>query len=274
MASRRVISASDITAALRELGVEAQDALFVHSGLQTSLRVEGRSPADKVRTIVEGLREAVADGELIVPTFTYSFTEGRDFDVARTPSAVGALGEEFRSMPGVRRTPEPIFSTAIDGRLPRDWDERLFALEDKSCFGPESVFAYLRERRGKLLFYGVGFEFCTFIHHVEQRLGVPYRYLKDFSGAVTDGDRSRRITARYFVRDVEADVESYFDPLDEELRRRGLAHATTIPRGPSLLVVGADAVEAVATEKVEENRAYLLRRGHPEAATTETARLP
>ncbi|MEA2359016.1 MAG: aminoglycoside 3-N-acetyltransferase [Solirubrobacteraceae bacterium] len=256
------IGARDVERALRRLGVGRRDTLWVHAGLQTALKMEGTTPAEKVATVLRGLDRTVAEGTLVIPTFTYSFARGEDYDVASSPSTVGVLGERFRHLPGVVRTADPMFSAAVRGPLRRPWASRLLEVRDTDCFGARSVFAYLREVDARLLFLGVGFGYCTFVHHVEQRLRVPYRSFKDFAGVVRDGDRAVRTTARYFVRDLESDVESLFGPLGDALLESGAARRATLPGGPALLLTSARAVEAETVRRVRERPDFLLRRGH------------
>ncbi len=257
-----MISASQITSAIRDLGVRPGDALFVHSGLWAALRVAGPSPREKLVTIVNGLNASVPDGVLMLPTFSYSFCKGHVFDIDHSPSTVGALTEHFRRLPGVRRTSDPIFSAAVRGDVPAAWEEALFAVDDKDCFGDRSVFAFLRERNARLLFFGVSFEACTFVHHVEQGLGVRYRYMKDFPGVIRTSDTETEITARYFVRDLEDDVVSFFEPLAEALVVRGAARSATLPDGPTLFLTDAESVEATAKDRLRANPSFLLARGH------------
>jgi aminoglycoside 3-N-acetyltransferase len=204
----------------------------------------------------------VADGVLMLPTFTYSYCRGEDFDVAASPSTVGMLTDRFRERPGVRRTPEPIFSTAIRGELPAAWEERLFQVGDVDCFGEASVFAHLFEVDAKLVFFSVGFEFCTYLYLVEERLRVPYRYMKPFTGSVVRDGSSTPTTASYFVRHLDQDVENDFEPLAAELLRRGEARELKMDRGPRIMVVGARAVHDVAVERMAAEPDFLLTRGH------------
>jgi aminoglycoside 3-N-acetyltransferase len=227
--------------------------------------VAGETPGEKLDTMLAALDLTVPEGVLALPTFSYSFTRGEDFGVRSSPSVVGVLSERFRSRPGVRRTADPIFSAAIRGSLPARW-AHLFEPGDTDCFGERSVFAYLRDVDAWLLFVGVGFAYCTFVYHVEQRLRVPYRYFKEFGGTIRDGDAAVRATARYFVRDLEDDVENWFDPLAAALVESGAARRASLPRGPALLLTTARAVEAEATRRVRQNPEFLLRRGHERAA--------
>jgi aminoglycoside 3-N-acetyltransferase len=257
-----MINGGQITEALASLGVRPEDNLFVHAGLQRCLTVAGRSREEKLATIVCGLRDAVPEGRLILPTFTYSFCDGEAFDVEHSPSKVGMLTEHFRRLPGVRRTIDPIFSTAVRGALPPEWERRLSSVHDTDCFGDESIFAYLLESRAKLLFFGVSFECCTFVYLVEQRLNVPYRYFKNFDGVVRSGTRVVPVTARYFVRDLEGGVHNWFGPLAQALTEAGRASSASLSRGPELFLTDAASVAEIAVERVRANPDFLLRRGH------------
>jgi len=153
-----LIAAGDITSALADLGVGPRDTLFVHSGLKGALRLAGATRDEKLATLADGLRESVPDGLLILPTFTYSFTgDGEPFDVASSPSTVGVLTEYFRTLPGVRRTADPLFSCGVLGELPEPWARRLYGVGDVDAFGEHSVFAMLAELDAKILFIGVDF---------------------------------------------------------------------------------------------------------------------
>lgn len=254
-----VITAAQLSETLAELGVRRDDVLFLHSGMQYASRIAGDGRDGKLQTAVNGFAAAVADGVLILPTFTYSFCIGEVFDVDRTPSTVGMLTEHFRLQTGVRRTPEPIFSSAVLGRVPDPWHDHLFEVTDKDCFGAESIFGYLAHMDAKLVFFGVGFEYCTFVYFVEQALEVPYRYQKPFQGEVVHAGATTRVVASYFVRDLKAGVENDFSRLAADLLHHGGAKETRMAGGPRVLVTSAKAVLRVASEGVRSDSAYLLR---------------
>jgi aminoglycoside 3-N-acetyltransferase len=260
--SRRRIGADAFTAALAATGAAPDDVVFVHSDTRRCGRVEGRLAEEKLDTVLRGLSDAVAGGVLLMPTFTYSFCRGEDFDVSTSASTVGALTERFRTRSGVRRTPEPIFSTAFQGSLPPEWEARLMEVGDKDCFGAESVFAYLAERDALLVFLDASFHACTFVHYIEQRLGVPYRYLKVFEGEVRAGSARRHVRASYLVRRLDQDVVTITLPLWDALVRAGHTRSVGIPHGPELRGVRARAVLEVAQREIARNPDFLLERGH------------
>ncbi len=256
------ISAAVLAHTLTALGVSSPSVLMVHADVRACLRVEGATPAAKLETIVGALGHAAGQGPLVMPTFTYSFCKKEPFDVERTPSTVGALSEYFRRLPGVRRTRDPIFSSAILGSVPPDWERRLFSVGDVDCFGEYSIFSYLREVNATFVFLGVDLGVCTFIHHVEQRHRVDYRYLKDFEGVVHDAGASVATRASYFVRRLDGSVELLLYPLQEALLAAGRARSMIVPSGPRVLVTDADSIESVAVAEMRTNPSFLLRRGH------------
>jgi aminoglycoside 3-N-acetyltransferase len=261
-----MITAGDITTALRELGLGEGDAVFVHAGMRRALTVAGRGRAEKFETILGGVSDAVGEGSVMMPAFSYSFTKGEDFDLAITPSVgVGVLAEYFRALEGVRRTIDPLFSAAIRGPVAEGWEERLFTIRDVDCFGEGSIFDYLRAVNAKLLFFGVPATANTFVHYVEQLLGVPYRYFKDFRGRVKDESTARDVTARFYVRALDQDVDTYLAPLGDDLLRAARARARALPGGPSLYLTDAASVVRQCREGVAANPDYLIDRGHPGA---------
>ena len=261
-----MITAAQISAALADLGLAAGDTVHVHSGLRQALAAQGTTRDQKLGTIVDGIAGAVPGGTVVMPTFSYSFTKGEDFDIATTPSTgVGLLPEFFRGREGVRRTTDPLFSAALMGPVDRDWERRLFSIRDVDCFGEGSIFDYLYAINAKLLFFGVPATANTYVHYIEQRLAVPYRYFKDFTGRVVAGDADARVTARFYVRDLDSDVEVYLAPLGDDLLRSGRARAVAMDRGPSLYLTDARSVAAQCEEGVADNPDYLLGRGHPGA---------
>jgi len=251
-----------IRAALADLGVRPDDTLFVHSDMSRWVRLAGGGRSGRLATVLDGLRGAAARGTVMMPTFTYSFCEGRSFHRAGSPSTVGALTEYFRRRPGVRRTADPLFSAAILGPVSAAWESALFAVCDKDCFGDRSVFAYLLWSNAAVVFLGSDPDDCTFLLHVEQLEQVPYRYFKEFRGEVTDGEPAREVTARYFVRDLDADVVSFLRPLMDALRDRRELVERQLDGGPTIGVARARAIASAARAGLRANPDYLLTRGH------------
>ncbi|MDY6952366.1 MAG: AAC(3) family N-acetyltransferase [Thermodesulfobacteriota bacterium] len=154
-------------------------------------------------------------GTLIFPTYNWDFCRGVPFDVSRTPSQAGALGNTALKRADFRRTQHPIYSFAVSGH---DKDH-LCGLNDMSAFGPGSPFAYMYEKSAKHLFLGIDYKDAfTLVHHVEEKVGVPYRYLKDFSGeyVTKEGSVSSRLYKMY-VREPSLCRKTEISPRTDEV---------------------------------------------------------
>jgi aminoglycoside 3-N-acetyltransferase len=98
----------------------------------------------------------------------------------------------------VDRTNHPIFSISTWGKQKDDFQDGTIL----DCFGPNTYFEKLFERDVKLITLGCNFSSLTFVHYVEQKKQVSYRYLKSFSGCVIDSDQEVNVTTEYYVRDL------------------------------------------------------------------------
>jgi aminoglycoside 3-N-acetyltransferase len=206
----------------RRAGVEPGDSLLLHSNLKRTLRraikIWGRvGPQD----VLESFLTAVGStGTLLLPLFNFSFTNGEPFDICTTVSEMGALTEAGRLDRRAVRTGHPIYSFAVIGAAA----ERCRGLANSSGYGSDSPFGLLRALDGKIGVLDLPDQnSMTFYHHVEEMLGVDYRYHKRFRGTYVDasGVASERDYA-IFVRDVARGVETHVDPMGELLWLKGL----------------------------------------------------
>jgi aminoglycoside 3-N-acetyltransferase len=195
------------------------------------------------------------DGTWILPTYTYSYTKGEVFDPAATPPTkdMGLLPNALWRHPDAVRSLDPIFSViAIGGRA-----QELTAGLPPSCFGQESVHARLLEADGAILGIGIGSQ-GTLLHHIEEKLGVPYRYPKAFRGvSVIDGER-RETEIIYNVRNLEIPAHlAYFRRVDRDGRRDGSIAAARLGRG-EVNLIRARRMEEIAAAGLARDPGYLV----------------
>jgi aminoglycoside 3-N-acetyltransferase len=215
----QLLGPGEVIHAFERCGIRSGDVVMVHSDALVAAQFPPMSAAARYDLLIDALLTLLGrDGTLVMPTFTYSFSRGETFDVRQSPSTVGAITEHFRHRSGVRRSLNPMFSVAAYGRHA---DE--FAMADPSdCFGEQSAFAQLHVRDGKIVCIGCAFDRITFIHYVEQQIGVDYRYFKAFEGCVIDADcMMRTATVRCFVRDLDRNVITDLSPLRIRMSRNG-----------------------------------------------------
>ncbi len=199
----QLLYANDIRLALEQVGIQKSDSIFVHSDLKHFGKLSQIMNRDEFfgQMIDVFLNVIGPNGNLMMPTFSYSFCKGEIFDVLETPSAVGVLTEAFRRTSGIQRSIDPIFSVAAIG--PK---KDFFTDVSSECFGKNSIFDKLYQSNVKLIFFGPTFD-ITYAHYIENRFGVPYRYMKSFPGILRVGGNHRAATFHYYVRDLEIDPQ-------------------------------------------------------------------
>jgi len=202
----------------RALGVEEGDTLLVHSSYKSLGEVDG-GPQTVIRAL-EAALDTDKDGTLIMPTFNFDFNKGIPWDVRKTRSKMGALTEVVRVDPRAKRVFHPFYSFAILGKHA----EMLGSLRYKSSYERNSVFGKLRDLDGKIMVIGLSYNnSMTFFHHIEQMEGVDYRFLKQFTGEVTDENGNTYTdTFEMLVRDIDKGVMTMVDPMGALMEQAGI----------------------------------------------------
>ena len=208
----------DLVGALNHVGVKNGDSIFVHSDLRHFGRINTSIKREEfLGAFVGALKETVGEnGNIIMPTFSYSFCRGEVFDSRLTTSKVGALTEYFRNTTGVKRSEDPIFSVAVFGP-----NKNYFTNVGNDCFGKGSIFEKLYKRNSKIVFLGETFD-ITFMHFAEQHCRVPYRYIKKFSGKIRAGGREKPATYYYYVRSLDGSAEYDLDKVVDYFQDCGI----------------------------------------------------
>jgi aminoglycoside 3-N-acetyltransferase len=225
----------DIAQSLAAVGIGPGDTVMIHGDAGVAAQYRS-TPADQriSRLIADILDHIGPEGTVVVPTFSYSFTKGEDFDPASTPSDVGLFSESFRLTPGVRRSHHPIFSVAAWGRHAATFaDSRI-----DDCFGHGTAFDLLMDLDAKIACLGCDISRITFVHYVEQARGVSYRYMKTFHGRVLHGGGAQSLATTYYVREMSIRSECDLGGLKDAARAQGRLAVGAAGRLP-LMAIGA-----------------------------------
>jgi aminoglycoside 3-N-acetyltransferase len=218
-----IIRKQDIIHALKALNIHSGDGLLVHSAIQYLGR-----PADGLRTYYEALLDVIEAGTLAVPTFNFAFARGEAYDPQSTPSqGMGAFSEFIRQRPEAQRTPHPLQSLAVIGKYADD----LAGRDTPGAFDPGSAFERMLELGFKILLLGADVEAISMLHYSEQRMGVPYRYWKNFTAQYHTVEGWKLLTYRMYVRDLGIDPHLSLLSVQAELEARRLWHSITLNYG-------------------------------------------
>lgn len=204
--------------------IERGDCVYVVSdvlGLAKAVKEQGERFVPD--TLVEMLKNLVGpEGTLLFPTFNWGFCKGETFDYARTPVKTGALSKAALKKEEFVRTKHPIYSFAVWGKS----QKLLTEMDPRDSFGEGTVFEYMYEQDAKVLVIGLpALQGTTYLHHVEQMVGVPYRYNKEFCAPYVDKEGvTARKTYCMYVRDLEMNPRHIngFAPLAEKMQEEGL----------------------------------------------------
>jgi aminoglycoside 3-N-acetyltransferase len=240
-----------------KLGLKAGDIVLVHSSYKSLGGVAGGP-----QTIIDALLEVLTpEGTLIMPTFNFNFNKGEPWDVRNTPSHMGVITELVRTNPNSRRVFHPFYSFAILGKL----KDELTRIRYKDSYGVDSIFMQLRKLDAKIMIIGLSYTHSmTFFHHIEQMEGVDYRFIKAFTGEVTDENGNTYTdTFTMLVRDIDKGVLTEVDPMGAVLEQRGVVTVRKIGEADVKLMKANDVYRVTAEEmKINPMLMYQIDQEH------------
>ena len=237
---RAAYTAGELRRSLEDTGITGGDTVMLHVDLEALGALAGAATAgDAYSVVVDAVREVIGNGgTIVVPTYTFSFCRREEFDPARTPTAGGPWSpsagflEYFRTLPGVRRSRDPIHSVAALGERA----EELVEDAPPTCFGEGSVFERLVEAGAKVCMLGLPLEEATIRHHFEESAGVPFRYRKLFTGRIVEGGQPLKSGWVYSVRIMADNGYPDGSRLEVLARDAGVCRATRVGKGEILAV--------------------------------------
>jgi len=243
----QLYSASDLQNVLRHLAADQCDVLYIHTGMQFGLPnlQLGRS----------GVLEAMADilyglgvSTLVMPSYTFSFCSGKEFDRSKSPSSMGALNEYMRVRHQWSRSCDPLLSNILHGQ-----ERGLITKIGKNSVGLGSTFDLLSalNARVKFLFLGPRIHDCfTYMHYLEAVKQVPYRYDFTFKGTIIDGDYCYEDEYKLFIRDEGVQAGGGAKIYENILIERNLAKFQRVGGG-AITVVDLDSARRLYFELLE-----------------------
>lgn len=201
------------------------------------------------------LLEILNGTPLLIPTFNYGFLKTGIYDVEHDPCEVGVLNEYFRKQFIAFRTQTPVFNFCLINAVD-------FSLEPaNNMFGKTSTFAELVKNNGFVGFLGAPLSSNTFLHHVEERINVGYRYLKVFSGVIQNQEIKKPLKIAYRTHPfIDGEVKKYYfdwPRLERDLIQKGILKIFPIGLG-KFLVYRAQDLLAYWQQQLENDELYLL----------------
>ena len=150
------------------------------------------------KKIVDEVLSKLEPSNIYVPTFNYDFLNLGFYDYNKSKSQIGRFSEEFRKKNISNRSFDPIFSyTSIYENIKYkniDWCQNAF--EKNSFFEDCEINNFL------VLNIDIKNFISTFIHYLENKYKVSYRYEKSFKGKIMINNQSFDHLYKYYVRNL------------------------------------------------------------------------
>ena len=169
----------DIFAQLEAMGAPRDRVVLMHSALRLIGRVEGGAEA-----LLDILIEYFTDkgGLFCVPTHTWrNMDKEFTLDMNDPHTCLGAFSDLAAADCRATRTENPTHSMAVFGE--RERVEAFVKDEGRVLSGtaPDSCYGKLYDMGGYVLLVGVSHNRNTYLHSVDERIGVPNRLTKGFA---------------------------------------------------------------------------------------------
>lgn len=259
------LTIKDMEDALRQTGAQEADVLFVHTDMTFGMPNMNLSKKEIMAGMLKALT-ALEVGTICVPTFTFSFCNGREYDVNKSRTRMGAFNEYFRKQPGVIRSVDPLMSVALLG-------DKKYLVKDigHESVGKDCTFDLLRREKGKVKFVFLGTKpsACfTYTHYMEYVLQVPYRYQRAFTGRITlPNGKTYEDTYELFVR-YQGVEPTKRDDFERHLLSTGAC--TRQSCGDSFVYcVEKNVAFAEFSHEMKKNPMYLLDHAYPQKLVPE-----
>lgn len=166
------------------------------------------------------------EGTILIPVFSFDFSNIGYYDIRNTKGSTGALGNIALERNDFKRTTHPMHSFMVWGK---DQNE-LVGMRNKNSFGIDSPFGYCISHHVKQIVLGTDYVHAmTFIHYCEVTCNVPYRFIKNFTGTyiTEDGKRESR-TYEYSARKLDIQPKENFNKIGHILEKEGISQKISI----------------------------------------------
>ena len=249
----------DIVSNLKKANIKNGDSIFVHSNLGFFGKLKEVEDTNSLCKVFEkAIFEVIGDqGTLIVPTFSLSFCNNQVYDKKNTSSVeCGIFSEFIRKKKESKRTNDGNFSVCAIGFK----SDILTSNVSEHSFGKNSFWERLWKEDGKICRFNMNSDYNSFIHFIEKKKKVSYRFDKEFSGVSIENGKEVERKSIHFVRNLEKDETlPYLKRLDKKLNEEGLLNNVNLGKGQIITMLTKDIVNIIS-EEIEKNPNFLIKR--------------
>ena len=240
-----MVTKSDIFRLLEELGIDRDDKITVHSSLRAIGPIENGADG-----LIDAFCEYLRDGLLLIPTHTWDgFVQRLTFDVRSQEPCLGVLSKVAAFRPEAVRSLHPTHSVAAFGKMAAE-----YVRGEERCATPTPVhgcLSRLYEEGGKILLLGVGMDSNTYLHAVEERIGVPNRiWDRKFVVKLTDADGNTfdsPLFTGFYTEGVPEGASEHFGNYEKPLEKCGALMYNVLGNAKVICCDARKTVDVLAT---------------------------
>ena len=248
----KVTSYNELLKFFNNLGILTNDRVMIHGFFPSLGKLD-----NGYKTFFNALQETIGEkGNIIIPTFSYSYFRNEKYNVKETKSTIGEFSNYFLENFDCYRNMEPNFSMAGIGPNIKDILNR----DTIYTFGRNGIYQKIEDNNVKFLLIGINWDQgLSYSMHIEHCAGVNYRYDKKFSGISIDYDSNEfEDKAIHFVKDLDLNPVRYRNRVGKILEEKGFATLVKFKYGNHRCVREKDYSE-IALSKMKENPYYMLK---------------
>lgn len=243
----------NISRCLDKVGIKKGDILYCHSNIGFFGKIKSSNIAKLFYNILK--RKVGKRGTLIFPSYSYSFSKSckkKIFNLKKNNFNMGMLSAYAFNQPEISRTNDPMFSVLVCGKLKNE-----FLTISNNSFDEQSVFGKFFKYNGKIINFN--FSGCTFLHFIERKLNVNYRYDKTFRGNFVG--QSKKIQWISYVRKL-SNPKFEDDPFlfTKYIKKKKIAKFSKLGKG-EVTSISANQIYNVVKSNLKKNYWFLTAKG-------------
>lgn len=180
----------------KNLKIKKGEKIILHSNIAGILQYTNMNKSSACKFFFNYLKKYIGKkGTIIIPTYNYDFTKGKTFDIKKSISQVGELGNFLIKKYHYKRTLDPVFSHIAFGQL----ENKILNCETNEAFGDKSIFDLILKKKFKIICFCCSTATMTFIHFIEKKINVNYRFNKYFKSFIKVNNKKIKIKYKYHV---------------------------------------------------------------------------
>jgi aminoglycoside 3-N-acetyltransferase len=245
---------NDIVRSLKKVGVKKNDIILCHSDVQKfGVPKCGLNKTKIVKMFFRSFFKILGDnGTLVFPTFTYSFCHNEIYNPKKNCSLCGFISNNIKVIKKFKIYPDPNLSFVIYGKH----KNYLSTLVDKNSYGKNSLFAKFFDLKGKICNLNLNAG-STFLHFLERKLNVNYRFDKKFKGKIIKNGKAIKDKFTIFSLYKNIKKESNFEKFTQYAIKKNYYKQSNLGRGKIGLINSVNCYK-ILEEKIKNDKNFLL----------------